>query len=167
MKHVRKNFCQKISILWDRILWHTSCALLFVKASWASMTVLRPQKCSLSVSVTDKYFRTSWEQLGMLLAWSQIKRIFPKKIDFFWGRIFSNLHFFGLFLVIFADAPELSGLRKTHKHILWSNEVCHVLSHILYDLRIHYGGIPSIVCGYFWEKRLGGGEGGVFPPFPI
>ena len=75
----------------------------------------------------------------------QTKKILVKKNRFFEVE-YSQVCIFGMsILIIFVDGPQLSGLRERQKHVLLSNEGHHVLWHILFDLRIHYGDVPSTI----------------------
>ena len=128
----------------------------------------RPQKCSLSVSVTDKYFGTSGEHLQMLLAWSQIKRICTKKIDFFeveYSQICTFLAYFWSFLrthLSFLVSERLINTFYGQMEVATFFLTCIlILEYIMGVFRVQFANI-------FGKKAWGGKKGGVFsPPFPI
>ena len=57
------------------------------------------------------------------------------------------------FTSIFGDGAQPFGSRDSQIHVLSPNKWHHVLSRILFDLRIHSGDIPSTTHEYFQEKR--------------
>ena len=71
-----------------------------------------------------------------------------------------------IFLSIFGVGTQFFWPRNSRGHVLSPNKCHHVLPRILFDLRIHFGDIPSTIHKFFQEKRQGGWEKGMFPPFP-